>query len=122
MNATFTIDTNNEGYTFILCHVCGLSSYNPSDIKYKYCGQCDFFHKHIDIRKPEETIMTAKQWIVGRWRMLFGMCPACGSEPPKIKECTVCDYRSNYNNRPRRLDMQYWWNRYVLYCNKTGIL
>lgn len=29
----------------ILCLVCGLISYNPNDVKEKYCGHCHIFHE-----------------------------------------------------------------------------
>ena len=28
----------------IKCLICGLISYNPNDVKYKYCGYCYFYH------------------------------------------------------------------------------
>jgi hypothetical protein len=30
--------------SFIECKRCGMRSYNPNDIKYKYCGCCCRFH------------------------------------------------------------------------------
>lgn len=29
----------------IKCLKCGKTSYNPNDVKYKYCGYCNEFHK-----------------------------------------------------------------------------
>jgi ribosomal protein L37E len=40
--------TQSYGITFdgkaIFCHRCRNLSYNPSDVKYKYCGFCQQFH------------------------------------------------------------------------------
>jgi len=33
----------------ITCNVCGMTSYNPNDIKYKYCGNCHEFLEEIKI-------------------------------------------------------------------------
>ena len=29
----------------ITCHVCGMTSHNPNDVRYKYCGMCHVFHE-----------------------------------------------------------------------------
>lgn len=32
----------------ITCPQCGLTSYNPSDVKYRYCGNCHQFHDMME--------------------------------------------------------------------------
>lgn len=34
-----------EGRRSILCHVCGMRSFNQNDVDFKYCGKCHDFHK-----------------------------------------------------------------------------
>jgi len=29
----------------IVCHVCGLRSYNLDDVRYRYCSNCKLFHE-----------------------------------------------------------------------------
>jgi ribosomal protein L37E len=37
---------NALGYVVaIKCTLCGMTSYNPNDIKEKYCGNCHRFHE-----------------------------------------------------------------------------
>lgn len=33
-----------DGQQGITCLKCRMTSYNPSDIKYLYCGNCKIFH------------------------------------------------------------------------------
>jgi len=36
----------NRG-TAIRCNICGLTSFNPNDVKKKYCGRCGKFHDDL---------------------------------------------------------------------------
>lgn len=40
---TYTIDRSGK-HPFIECHHCRRKSYNPGDIKNKYCDCCKIFH------------------------------------------------------------------------------
>lgn len=31
----------------INCLTCGMESYHPNDVKYKYCGNCNKFHEYV---------------------------------------------------------------------------
>lgn len=42
----FMLFTNEGGEYAIKCGACGLTSHNPSDVKYRYCGSCKKFHNH----------------------------------------------------------------------------
>lgn len=37
-----------DGQDRIICPRCGMTSYNPGDIKNKYCGNCHLFHDQIE--------------------------------------------------------------------------
>ena len=37
-----------EGQDAILCSVCGKTSYQPEDIRQRYCGHCQAFHDQWD--------------------------------------------------------------------------
>ncbi len=43
-NAKYTLIKTSESLG-ILCHLCGISSSNPNDIKHHYCGSC---HQFLD--------------------------------------------------------------------------
>ena len=38
----------------ITCPQCGRTSYNPNDIRAKYCGACHQFHADMDDPIPAE--------------------------------------------------------------------
>ena len=38
---TFTLATDGKAIT---CHKCGLTSHNPSDVAFHYCGKCNLWH------------------------------------------------------------------------------
>ncbi len=56
-----------------------------------------------------------KKLFIGRWRILWGNCPACNSDAPKIYDCNICDFKKNYNGRTKSDDRQYWWNRFMFH-------
>ncbi|MCG3177351.1 MAG: hypothetical protein MOGMAGMI_02325 [Candidatus Omnitrophica bacterium] len=41
----FTVDKDADGGEYIRCHRCGRASYNPNDVKFKYCGFCHVYHE-----------------------------------------------------------------------------
>jgi protein-arginine kinase activator protein McsA len=43
--SNYTINKDKEGKEVsITCHTCEMTSYNPNDIKHKYCGKCHKYH------------------------------------------------------------------------------
>lgn len=63
--------------------------------------------------------MKKSDWIKikGKIRLLFGNCPKCNSDAPKMWNCNVCDFKLNYNNRSKKEDRKYWWNRFLIHFN-----
>ena len=57
---TFTIDEKRGSIT---CHKCGLTSYNPNDVRGRYCGKCHHYH---DFVTPEESL--CQQFPMIDWR------------------------------------------------------
>ena len=54
----------------------------------------------------------------GRWRLLFGFCPACNSDAPELYDCTVCQwYRTSENGMPKKSTKWAWWQRYKALLN-----
>lgn len=49
---TYTIrtDDNAAGGLVIYCCLCNLTSYNPNDVKHRYCGNCKRFHELAQVR------------------------------------------------------------------------
>lgn len=41
----------------------------------------------------------------GRFRLLFGFCPNCNSDAPKIYDCKVCEGGKYYLQN-------YWWKKF----------
>lgn len=35
--------TLSEDGKRLTCHLCGFTSYHPTDVKYRYCGNCDVY-------------------------------------------------------------------------------
>lgn len=46
----FVIDKDADGGEYIRCSRCGRASYNPNDMKFKYCGFC---HVHHEVQGPK---------------------------------------------------------------------
>lgn len=67
----------------------------------------------IDEANPEPRKRTWFELIRGICRYLFGFCPNCNSTAPKMYDCDICDFKKNYNNRPKKEDREYWWNRFI---------
>jgi hypothetical protein len=43
-DVTFRIARDDNGLWSITCFICGLTSWNPNDVRYRYCGHCHRFH------------------------------------------------------------------------------
>jgi len=41
-----------EGGTGIVCLVCGMPSYNPEDVRRRFCGHCRAFHDDLEKQQP----------------------------------------------------------------------
>lgn len=61
---TFTIGPEANSIT---CLGCGLTSYNPNDVKIRWCGHCHVFHD--DIFPP------ARQWFIDNTKKAFPLKP-----------------------------------------------
>jgi ribosomal protein L37E len=42
-----------KGESFIKCLGCGMKSFSPHDIRYKYCGNCHIFHTPLGVPERE---------------------------------------------------------------------
>jgi hypothetical protein len=49
-----TRNADAEPPTFITCPQCGMTSHNPNDVAYRYCGNCHQFH---DQMRPDITAL-----------------------------------------------------------------
>jgi len=48
---TFILGAHQEtGQPNITCRICGRTSYNPNDIKERYCGFCHQFHEFMGLQ------------------------------------------------------------------------
>ena len=60
--------------------------------------------------------------ILGKWRLLFGFCPECNSDAPKLYDCPVCQY-NKYKNRDilwkRFTDYHKWKDDTMSYYETT---
>ena len=48
-NRFYTIRKSPDGEN-ITCHTCRMTSYNPNDVKHKFCGNCRVFLGDLEIR------------------------------------------------------------------------
>lgn len=56
--------------------------------------------------------------IQGKWRLLFGFCPACNSDAPEMYDCTVCQwYRTSDHGMPSKTLKKIWWSRFLAKLN-----
>lgn len=55
--------------------------------------------------------MKALKILRGQFRMLFGLCPACNSDAPKLYDCPVCKYNAVAKN--------FWWDRFIKTLTKN---
>ena len=46
MKVTFSIAEDGRSIT---CLICGMKSYNPSDVFYRYCGHCHHYHEFLQV-------------------------------------------------------------------------
>jgi len=53
MDNTFII-SNKNNQECITCLICNMTSYNPNDIKFEYCGNCNQFHNVLKLQKNEQ--------------------------------------------------------------------
>ncbi len=48
--ATENHDDPSTHMVSITCLLCGMTSFNPTDVAQKYCGNCDVFHEDLEAR------------------------------------------------------------------------
>jgi hypothetical protein len=48
-----TYELSSDGNA-ITCLVCGMTSWNPTDIEQKYCQNCHLFHSQMALRQEIE--------------------------------------------------------------------
>lgn len=48
----------------IKCPFCGMTSWNPNDVRWKYCGNCHNFHDRI-IENEAEILQKLKELTLG---------------------------------------------------------
>ncbi len=66
-----------------------------------------------------------KKLFIGRWRLLWGNCPACNSDAPKQYDCKICDWKlrntvyEGMSGRTEKEDKKYWWNRFTFYIENN---
>ena len=54
------------GQPNIKCLICGMVSYHPKDIEYRYCGNCRRFHPILDSERDRQ-----RDGVLDRLRCLF---------------------------------------------------
>ena len=69
---------NKNGSIYIQCNICGLKSFNPNDVKYKYCGYEAIFVGHTStmIYNRPEPINWCNIWDIDtgagwEWKLTF---------------------------------------------------
>lgn len=53
---TFIINLKDGNPESITCLVCNMTSYNPNDIEYRYCGMCHEFHNNLKMKHMKTAI------------------------------------------------------------------
>ena len=54
MDKYYRIGTDEKGYEYIACKICGMKSYHSEDIKHKYCGNC---HEFLEMKHLQDTLV-----------------------------------------------------------------
>jgi hypothetical protein len=57
--------------------------------------------------------MKVNNWIIGKWRLVWKLCPNCNSDAPKLYDCEVCNYDTQSFHRWNKTIKNLWWNKYV---------
>lgn len=73
---SYTIGEDETGTSWIRHDVdgCRLKSYNPNDVKYKYCARCDTFLDHEELEQElRDSIRRVSE--SGGWRLAEGSDP-----------------------------------------------
>jgi hypothetical protein len=64
---------------------------------------------------PLERMVSFLRRLRGRWRLWWGLCPACNSDAPELYSCPVCEYYSSASGDPfpPTADTKaLWWGRW----------
>ena len=69
------------------------------------------------LKRGWELVKQTARKLDGKERLLFGFCPSCNSDAPKIDHCTVCKgYRSSeasHSFPPPKAVRAAWWSRFA---------
>jgi hypothetical protein len=70
----YIIGETKEGYKYITCKKCGMTSYNINDVEHKYCGNC---HEFLDMPYiKEESVEELVSKLAGGIPFIFNLI--CG--------------------------------------------
>ena len=53
------------------------------------------------------------KWLVGRWRLFWGLCPMCNSDAPEVDICRVCEGWRGVYSPLKDIKEVWWWMRYM---------
>lgn len=65
-----------------------------------------------------------KSWWLGRWRLLFGYCPACNSGAPLMRDCPICNgysQASGHTFPPAKGLRRFWLLKFWMWRRGQGI-
>ncbi len=51
------------------------------------------------------------KYLLGKWRLWWGFCPACNSDAPELDTCKIC--KSSRDFPPSELLKRNWWLRFI---------
>lgn len=72
---TYTIDKDEKDQQYIKCLVCGKKSYNFNDITKKYCGNCNNFHRLLEIKNTIKFCKKCGEYITDSGECSNPFCP-----------------------------------------------
>jgi hypothetical protein len=52
---------HNEAYPHVTCPQCGMTSYNPHDIEWGYCGNCHGYTSTVDPMEVARRVLREAQ-------------------------------------------------------------
>lgn len=75
---------------------------------------------HVPGERP--TIYERFLLMRGRWRLLWGFCPACNSDAPGVYDCQVCGgwQTPGDGHVNQHIDKSLWWRRFYTRLRMPG--
>lgn len=67
------------------------------------------------------TLQPLVRLVLGRIRLMFGFCPACGSAAPAIYICQVCEYSGRLYSLSLVAKAR-WWKKFVTMSQRNDCL